>query len=373
MNIGINLLYLVPDDVGGTETYARELLPVLCKLPQKVKYIVFCNIENYSLFQNIPNLHPLLLPIHAKHRWLRLLGEQILLPIYAIKYRLDLMWSLGYVGPFLLPCPSVVTIHDLNWYYFPESFRPLSRWIVEIMVRLSAFRATHIITDSHASAVSIQTVLKIPEHHVTPILHGAPKPISVSKMQIKQILMKYHLRKPYLFTVLSALPHKNLKTLLLAFAKLRFKLPNLQLVVTGLGGLAKDSTLALIRKLELTQHVTLTGYVSHQELSALYRGAYLFIFPSAYEGFGYPVLEAMSYKIPVVSSNAFSLTEVIGNAGILVQPYDIDGYVEGARSVLNSANIRQSLVIKGIKRVSELQWHKTAMSTYTILRKVCEL
>jgi alpha-1,3-rhamnosyl/mannosyltransferase len=152
------------------------------------------------------------------------------------------------IPPLVLPCPSVVTIHDLNWYYHPESFKPAVKFIVEWMVRISAATASHIITDSVSSADSISSVLKLDDKQVTPILHGAPRTIALTPSNIRASLTKYGVNKPYLFTVVSGLPHKNLHSLIHAFQILHESFPKLNLVVCGLGGLSAQSNKKLIKK-----------------------------------------------------------------------------------------------------------------------------
>jgi len=344
MRIGINILYLIPGRVGGTETYARELIPYLAK---KHELIIFCGREAAPTFSG-PNIQVVTLPIYSESRAMRLLAEQTILPILCITKKIDVLFSLGYSAPFIHPCPSVVTIHDLNWYYHPEDFTWLERTIWQFLVRGSAKFSNHIITDSAFSADSIQKILGIKKSKVTSILHGVPKIINT---------MPTDLGYPYLFTVMADYPHKNFSTLLQVFAQLKLKFPTLHLVVCGLGRKIVDHK----------ENVKILGYVTRAELASLYRGAKVFVFPSAYEGFGYPVLEAMSYGTPVVSSSSSSLTEVVGDGGILVESYAVAQYVKAISQLLDSESLRNKMIAKGNKRVSELKWSDTATKTLEIL------
>lgn len=347
MQIGINLLYLIPGKVGGTETYARELIPSLINTRDKI--YIFCGRETAPTFPSLPNCQVVTLPIYSTNRLARILVEQTMLPWLCFKYKLDVIFSLGYSSPFIHPCPAIVTIHDLNYHYHPEDFGILSRTIWQIMTYLSAHTADHVITDSEASAKSISQILKVKESKVSAILHGTPSVLKTTKKQPKT---------PYIFTVLANYPHKNLKTLLAAFKRLSETTEDLDLIICGLGKQPSSSS-----------KVEYLGYVSRQELADLYTNASVFVFPSAYEGFGYPVLEAMSYGTPVVSSNAFSLKEVVGDAGILVEPYDIPSYVKAIKSILSSDKVKKSFINKGRKRVSELQWTYTAEKTLKTLKE----
>lgn len=348
MQIGINILYLIPGKVGGTETYARELVPALGKqLGRDDQLIIFCGKESRDLFKESKKLKIIVLPIFSANRLVRILAEQVLLPVYCLVYKLDIIFSLGYSAPFIHRCPSVVTIHDLNWYYHPEDFGGTSRFIWEYLTRFSAATANHVITDSHPSAESIMQVLHIPSSKVTTILHGTPTTIKVKPKVSKN---------PYLFTVLANYPHKNLSTLLKAFTKLRKSFKTLELVVCGLGNQPSSG-----------EGVHYLGYVTQEELVAIYLGASVFVFPSRYEGFGYPPLEAMSYGIPVVSSNAFSLKEVVGNGGILVSPNAVDEYVQSITKLLEDSKFRQQVVNRGKIRIMELNWVHTADRTLKLL------
>jgi len=344
MLIGINLLYLIPGKVGGTETYARELIPHLAVGNQ---LIIFCGRETASTFKDSKNIQVVALPIYSSNRMARLVVEQTLLPIMAAKYKIEVLLSLGYSAPLIHPCPSVVTIHDLNWYYHPEDFSLVNRLMWKILTILSAKFSDHVITDSSASAKSIMSVIGLQSSKVTSILHATPGVINTP--------VKKNTR-PYLFTVLANYPHKNLKTLLQAFEILSKANPELDLVVCGLGKQASS-----------TKRIKYLGYITRQELASLYKGALAFVFPSAYEGFGYPVLEAMSYGAPVISSSAYSLAEVVGDGGILVDALDVSGYVHAISSIISSAKLRQQLIKRGYNRALELEWDRTAKLTNKVL------
>lgn len=347
MKVGLNLLYLIPGKVGGTETYARELVASLCK---KEQVIIFCGKETKQTFVENSNLEVVSLPIYSSNRIMRIIIEQTLLPIVCLIKKIDILHSLGYSAPIIHPFPSVVTIHDLNWHYHPEDFSKISLYIWKYLTILSAKYSDHVITDSLSSAKSISEVLNISKSKITTIMHGTP-----SVLQVKPYISKV----PYIFTVAANYPHKNLSTLITVFNTLSKKYKDLILIVSGLGGKKKSN-----------KNIKYLGYVSRKELAELYAGATVFVFSSAYEGFGYPVLEAMSYKVPVVSSNAFSLSEVVSNSGILVNPYDIENYVKAISSLLESQALHDKYVVRGVARSKQLNWEKTSHETIFVYNQL---
>ncbi|GAB4028096.1 MAG: glycosyltransferase family 1 protein [Candidatus Microgenomates bacterium] len=363
MRIGLNILYLIPGGVGGTETYARHLISALIKqLKSEDELIIYATRETAPTFTETKQLRVVTLPIYARNRVLRLLAEQILLPFYLLHDHIDVIFSLGYSSPILHPCPAVVTIHDLNWYYHPEDFGGIEKLVWQILTTTSAKTSNHIISISHATTDSLMRVLHIPDTKITTILHGSPE-----KKMVKE--GKSIIELPYLFTVLAGYPHKNLITLLQAFKEITKTNNELVLVVCGLSGRADSKSQKYIRDNGLENKVKILGYVDDNTLCNLYQNASIFVFPSAYEGFGIPVLEAMSYGVPVVSSNAFSLAEVVGNGGILVDPYNVAAYIGAVSKILKDSILRKDLIKRGQKRASELKWEKTATITLKIIKK----
>ena len=369
MRIALNILYLIPGEVGGTETYARELIS---HLPKKKgdTYYIYCSRESANLFTESDNFRVIVLPFSAHSRPLRMLFEQLILPFYLLAHSIDVVFSLGYSSPWLSPARSVVTIHDLNWHYHPEDFTPFSRLIWELTTRLSARSSTHIITDSEASADSITKVLRIKLDKVTPILHAAPKKVLLSPAEVRNRLKRLGINGKYISTVVAGYPHKNLITLLRAFRKVSHKSPDLSLIVCGLGGKADHMAKNYIQKNKLGKKISILGYVTREDLVAVYMGSSLFVFPSAYEGFGYPPIEAMQYGVPVISSDAHSLSEVVGDGGALVEPYDVAGMASSIAEILNSPHKQSELRKSGKNRLAKLSWEKTLSSTMQILTRV---
>lgn len=360
MRIGLNLLFLIPNKVGGTETYARGLLTNLVNSNKSDEYILFCNKENYPTFKDLKGCQIVELPIQASNKLFRLAFEQIALPFYLKKYKVDLVHSLGYTSPFFTFCPSIVTIYDLNWYYHPEDFGVIEKWAWQFFITFSARCSTRIITSSNSSKKSLSDKLGIDESKIDVIYGGVPQ---LAKPGEINSLRKLGIKEKYLFTVIAAYPHKNLITLLQSFVELRKNHKDLQLVVAGLGGRARNQITSFILENGLTNKVLILGWVTSEELSTLYKNAEIFVFPSKYEGFGFPVLEAMFFRTPLVSSDAFSLKEVVGDAGILVNPEKPSEFSEAIDLLLKNSVTKEKLIKREQMRLEFFSWNTTAKET----------
>lgn len=370
MRIGINLLYLIPDVVGGTETYAKELIAaLLSQIGESDELVAFCTRESSTIFSSQPKLRIHILPFHSQNRIARIIAEQTLLPFYSLKEGIDVLLSLGYTQPLLLPCKSVVVIHDLNWKYHPEDFSLIPRIFLQFLTTLSARRSSAIIAISQATKTSIVEHLSIDPNKISVIYHGMTQSVN-HEGAISITRKKYGLPKKYLFTVLSHYVHKNLETLVGAYEAIGKDEASLHLVIAGTGtGNAKRLRAKYIKetgnpKIHLLPHLT------NQELAALYQGAEIFVFPSAYEGFGLPVLEAMSHQTPVISSNAYALKEVVASGGILVDPYDVEQYIIAIKQLLKNKTLRQKCIQAGVRQVSKFTWEKCGKETLSLIKKV---
>jgi glycosyltransferase involved in cell wall biosynthesis len=370
MRIGINLLYLIPGVVGGTETYAKELVAALhSQLGENDELVIFCSRESGTVFRSQPKLKIVTLPFHSQNRIARIIAEQILLPLYSLKEGIAVLLSLGYTQPLFLSCKSIVVIHDLNWQYHPEDFRLIPRLLLRYLVTLSAWRASAIIAISQATKISIVDHLSIDPNKISVIYHGMTQSVN-HKDFIGSTREKYRLPRRYLFSVLSHYAHKNLETLVSAYLSIQKDEGSLHLVVAGTGtGSAKKLRAKYLKEIG-NPKIHLLPHLTDQELAALYQGAEIFVFPSAYEGFGLPVLEAMSHQTPVISSNAYALKEVVGSAGILVDPYDVNQYIIAIKKLISDMQLRQKYIREGVRQASKFSWERSSKDTLALIRKI---
>lgn len=372
MRIGINALYLIPGKVGGTESYLRNLLRHFQQCDSENEYLVYTNRENAGSFElTQPNFREVPCAIRASSRPARILWEQIMLPRYARRDRIDVLHSPGYTAPLGLGCPSVVTIHDLNYHFFPQDWGRAARWAHRLLIPRVARRATMILTVSHASKESLASVLGVTGSKIAVVHSGVDDNlVPVSEAVRLGTRQKHGLAGEYFLSVVASHPHKNLDGLLLAYDQLSAGWPELPpLVIAGLSGRHHQHIERLVSSRRQPGRIVLTGWVPASELSALYREAALFVFPSLYEGFGFPVLEAMSVGVPVVSSNATSLPKLVGDAGVLVDAADPPAMATAIRHLWRDAELRREMARRGIARAACFTWRRAATETLAVYRR----
>lgn len=374
MKIAVNTLFMIPSKVGGTETYARGLLSALQHIDQNNNYTIFCNKENYNLLTfSADNFKKTLTPIYATIKPLRLIWEQLILPLQLLIHKTDMVLSLGYICPLFVPCKSVVVIFDLNWFFHPEEFTLLSRLLWKILVTLSAKRADLIITSSMNSKNDIIKILNVPKEKVLVVYGGIDRErfrkINNS-MLIKKLKSKYKINDKFILTASAAYKFKNITRLIDAFKLLTDKFPSLKLVIVGLGGRGKGDILDKIDQYGLNKRIVFSGWVDDEDIPPLYSAATVYVHPSLYEGFGFPVLEAMSCGCPVISSKSASLPELVGKAGLLVdasKPKDLSKSIE---KIIQDSILRKRFIEKGIRNADKFNWEKSAKEFLKIINKV---
>jgi glycosyltransferase involved in cell wall biosynthesis len=360
--VGINALYLIPGGVGGTEIYLRELLAAISGLDTqgdaKNEYFVFTNMETgVDLVPPQANFHWKPQAIHARHRPARILWEQMILPIEASRYRLDVMFNPGFTAPILAPCPCVTVFHDLQHKRHPEYFRWFDLPFWRLLLWASAHRSRALIAPSEATREDLFRYYPFTRGRVTVIPHGVDRAFfELDRTKIE----------PYVLCVSTLHPHKNLERLIRAYAR---KQRDFKLVIAGMRGFHSAAVEALIAELgcgeeHLSQtSVRVTGWIPRDELMRLYAGARAFIYPSTFEGFGMPVLEAMAAGIPVACSDIPPLREVAGDAALLFDPSEDDAMAAALNRIASDEALRRELAQAGPLRARAFTWERAAIAT----------
>lgn len=364
MRIGINLLYLRPGRVGGTETYAAGLLRGLAGVDRKSEYFVFVNRE--SAGWPIPaerNFTRVVCPVTASRRAVRYLFEQLRLPRSLKAYGVDVVHSLGYTGPLSPPCPAVVTVPDLNFKAIGDSMPAYLRLLRRSFTTMAVRRSAAVITISDFSRTAICRELRIAVDQlaVTPL---GPRPVGDDPgvETAAEIRQRYGIRQPYIAAFGGTAIHKNIPRLLAAFAALDGRIPH-HLVLLGV--LPAD-----VPRAPLPARVVATGYVPDGHVLPLLSGAEAFVLPSLYEGFGLPVLEAQQAGVPVVCSSAGSLPEVAGDAAVFFDPLSVPDMGAKIARVAGDRDLQETLRRKGQTNVGRFSWERTARETLAVYERV---
>ena len=300
----------------------------------------------------------------------RILWEQTGLPVNIAARRLDVFHTPIGAVPLLSTAPTVVTVHDIAFLKHPDQL-PASRrtWLIGA-TRMSARRASKIITVSQATANDLQEWLGIPDDRIQAIpLAISGKVERVEGKSLEVFRMKWNIDRPYILAVGTLEPRKNLPTLLRAFARIKDDVDH-QLVLVGPEGWLTGELKNTLQELNLGDRVRLTGFISDEELGGWYSGADLFVFPSYYEGFGLPAIEAMRCGAPVLASDNSAFPEVVGDAGVLIPADDTDLWADSMRDLLRDDTRRLHLRDLGFARAEAFSWDRTARETYNIYKEV---
>lgn len=363
MRIGLNLMYLVPGEVGGTETYARELILELARLRAEDEFVVYCGREAAAVLPDPRwpgNVRVREIKVKCRNKPLRVAVEMLALPRIAKRDRIDLLHSLGVTTPLHGSFARVVSIHDLIFHHFPETFPGPARKGLEFFVPRGARKADRVITISQASADDLVETYRIERAKidVTPL---AGLPIGPGQTPSDELRRRFELSDtPYLLCVASTIAHKNIARLLTAFGNFD---SNAKLVLTGHAGLDQASLEQRVRELELGERVRFTGWVEQSDLEGLYAGATAFVYPTLMEGFGMPVLEAMQRGVPVACSGVSSMPEVAGDAALTFDPLDPAAITDALDRVVNDGDFRQQMIARGYERAAAFSWHRCALET----------
>lgn len=303
----------------------------------------------------------------TERRSVRILWEQVVWPWQS--RQLDLMHSMAFVIPFIKPCPAVVTVYDLSFLHFPEQFPALQRWYLSSQTKRSCRAAKRVITISESSRQDVHTFFGVPLSQievVVPGVNGRYHPLPSA--QITAFRQKHNLPERFILHVGTLQPRKNIPILLAALAKLPDK--TIPLVLAGGKGWLYDDIFAQIEALGLVDRVIFPGYVADEELPSWYNAATLFAFPSVYEGFGMPVVEAMACGTPVVASNASSIPEAVGEAGLLFDTQDAAQLAERMASVLGDSALWATMRVAGLQHAKTFSWEAAGRKTAVIYRQI---
>jgi glycosyltransferase involved in cell wall biosynthesis len=354
----------------GIGTYVRNVLRHLSRIDRDTEYVLLCRPQDCGIaaelgenFRTVPERSG---PYSVR--------EQIAVPMDLRRERADLFHAPHYVLPPLTPCPSVVTIHDCIHLQFPQYLpHPLGHAYARAALWVAAHRSARVLTVSEASKRDILRYFSIPAHKIDVIYNAIDERFGEApgEEDVSRVRERYQLNDPYVLYAGNIKPHKNLERLIEAFHLLRrHGLDNVKLLIVG-DEISKYATLRrAVHRYKLHQHVRFFGFVPDKTLAVFYRLASVFVFPSLYEGFGLPPLEAMASGTPVITSNVSSLPEVVGDAAIMLDPYDPIAIEQAMRLVLTQPALREDLRQRGFARVKQFSWERSVRRIRAIYEEV---
>ncbi len=381
IHIGLNahLLSLAETYRGaGINWYIHNLLTHLPRVDRDNRYTAFIGDGRFTS----PGLALKRSRLPTSRPVVRIFWEQMVQPFALRKERVDLLHALAFVTPLLSPCPAVVTIYDLSFLLYPESFQRFKRFYLGLFTHLSARKARRIIAISESTKRDVVRLMGVPPEKVEVVYCGIDDAFHpLAEDQVAAFRSKRGLPDRFILFVGTIEPRKNVTRLIEAFSNLHTctlahlptcRLANLKLVIGGAKGWFYEDVFARVEELGLEGEVVFPGYIPVSELPLWYNAAELFVYPSLYEGFGLPLLEAMACGTPVVTANTSSLPEVVGEAGLMVDPSDVDGLAEAMRQVLGDEALRQQMRERGLKRAKNFSWTKIAQETVQVYWRAME-
>jgi glycosyltransferase involved in cell wall biosynthesis len=369
MHIAIDA-HSVGTGLAGNETYAANLVEALAEVDRENLYTVYVTrpegVERFA--GRWPNVRARKTLPHTP-----LLRVPFTLSAELRRRPVDLL-HVQYTAPPLAPCPVVATIHDLSFEHLPETFKRRSWMQLRLTVRRTARRAAQVVAPSEFTRRDLLETYGLDPARVTAIpLAASPRFRPADEEEIGRVRRLYRLGGEYVLAVGSIQPRKNLARLVRAYSLLRRErgrsnLP--QLVLVGKRAWLYGETLRAIEEEAAGGSVILTGYVSEGDLPALYSGALCFAYPSYFEGFGLPPLEAMSCGAPVLTGNVTSLPEVVGDAGLTADPFDEGALARALARLIDDDALRAELRARGLQRALAFDWRDTARMTLQVYRRV---
>jgi glycosyltransferase involved in cell wall biosynthesis len=366
-HIGLNLIFLVPGETGGMEVAARELIPELvAHAPSGTRFTAFVNRETAESRDGGPwgDLVPAVtVPVNARNRVQWVLGEQTLLPLLAARAGVQLVHSLASTAPLWGPFRRVVTVHDLIYARFPDAHAGIRDRGMRVLVPAAARRAHRVIVDSHSTRRDLLELTGTAAERIDVVPLGLGNVRRAQPLPAPEARQRLQLGERRVVLSLSAKrPHKNLAALIAALARIPAERRPL-LVLPGYPTWHEQELRERAEREGVAGDVRFLGWVSGAEIESLWSLADAFVFPSLYEGFGLPVLEAMARGVPVACADASSLPEVAGDAALLFEPRDVAQIAHAIERLLGEPELADRLRALGRERARTFTWERTARLT----------
>lgn len=363
----------IPIKKTGVGTYAVNLVQKISEVDKNREDHFFILIQDDErIFDHFPDIRFTFVPVNHKiYRRLlpRFFLEQLFIPWLILLHRIDCVHSLHYSFPlFTFAAKKIVTVHDMTFFLFPEYHLAVKKYYFRFWIQLAAVFAHKIITDSRSTQDDFYSLTGNKRHNVTvvPLASSIPEIPDSHPDDFRRIQKKYNLRNDYFLFIGTIEPRKNIDRLIHAFEKLSFDFPFYTLIIIGQKGWDYEKVEQVVRESGVKDRIVFTGFVEEIEKFLLLKYAKLFLYPSIYEGFGLPVLEALNFGIPTVTSNVSSMPEIAGDAALKVNPLDVDEIYSAMKLLLSSDSVYRGFQQKALDQAGKFSWKKTAEATLQV-------
>ena len=376
MRIGIEAQRIFRKKKHGMDIVALELIKALQLIDQANQYFIFVKEgEDNACISETSNFKIVEVPGLTYADW-----EQVFLPVYMRKYKIDVLHCTSNTAPVLCPAPTIITLHDVIFLEKQKQTEQVTNWYQELgriyrkyIVPASIKQTKRIITVSHYEKERISDTLKIGGEKISVLYNAFGKHFEIpgDKKQLVDIRAKYNLPDEYIFYIGNTDPKKNMPNVLKAYAN--YAEQTAQHLPLLIADVSEKNLDLLLEKLDLQRHrknIQLTGYIYNADLPLIYAGAKVFLYPSLRESFGIPVLESMACGTPVITSNTSALPEVAGQAALLVNPASQEEITTALRSSLSNEILRQDLIEKGLERIRAFSWNLSAANLLSIYKTI---
>ena len=367
MRIGINGRFLVAKRTG-VQRAAFNLIKTLIEVDRDNEYVIFTGKEQVGAPEwNYPNVTVVGDELRPGENIRNHIWEQVRLPMLAKRYQIDILHSPANVAPLFYRGRSIIHIHDLCFVVNPQWYSFAFRTVYNLIIPRLARRATKVITNSNNSKNDLLQYFDLPAERVSLVYWAVDDTFSLPSVAAAEAKIK---ENDYILYVGSLEPRKNINVLIESYERLRHDYPAIKTKLVLIGGESPLFATVQLKAREFRDDVVFKGFVTDSELSEYYRRARLVAYPSLYEGFGLPPLEAMASGAPVVTSSTSSIPEVVGNAAILVNPRDREQLTRALHRVLTDKPLRQSMIAAGSKRVLRFNWYRVARGVLAVYYEV---
>lgn len=352
---------------AGIHHYISQLLGNLSYEESELRFTVFTN--NRAELESLPKEMVVSTSLPTHRPLARIMWEQLVWPLVAIRHKVDLLHSMAFVTPLLWHRPAVVTVYDLSFIHHPQRFPVLKRIYLTSQTRRSCQKAERVMTISESGRQDVYRYYGVPLERIDIVRPGVSQIFSLrTEEEVEAFRNRENLAQRFILHVGTLQPRKNVEVLLEAFAQLRQ--PDLELVLVGDKGWSYQSIFDRVEELGLVDKVRFPGYVSDADLPLWYNAASVLVFPSVYEGFGLPVIQAMACGTPVIAANTSAIPEAAGSAARFFEPHDVRALAEHITAVLDDRQIAVTMHQRGLEQACEFSWQKAGQQLLASYRQV---